>query len=81
MPQESPIFTTLKGVLKSAADIKIEILVLVRSLKSSSFQMGETFWGVVSAAVKLTWLLRETGNSAPEADSRIPPNPKKGGID
>ena len=35
----------------SAADVKIEIPVLVRSLKSSilsstSFQMGETFWGV-----------------------------------
>ena len=41
----------------SAADVKLEIPVLVRSLKSSilsstSFQMGKTFWGVVSAAVE-----------------------------
>ena len=60
---------------------------LLRSQKSSilsstSFQMGKTFWGVVSAAVeqsrrKPTWLLRETGNSALEADPRIPPNQKK----
>ena len=39
----------------SAADIKMETSVLVRSLKSrilssTSFQMGKTFWGVVSAA-------------------------------
>ena len=57
------------------ADVKMEIPVLVRSLKSSilsstSFQMGKTFWGVVG-------LLRETGNSSPEADTRIPPNQKK----
>ena len=42
---------------KSAADVKMEIPVLVRSLKSSilsstSFQMGKIFWGVVSAAVE-----------------------------
>ena len=41
----------------SAADVKMEIPVLVRSLKSSilsstSFQMGITFWGVVNAAVE-----------------------------
>ena len=41
---------------KLAADVKKEISVLVRSLKSSilsstSFQKGKTFWGVVSAAV------------------------------
>ena len=45
--------------------------------------MGKTFWGVVIAAVeqptgvKPTWLLGETGNSAPEADPRIPQNKKK----
>ena len=72
----------------TAADVKMVIPVLVRSLKSSilsstSFQMGKTFWVVVSAAVesnlgvKPTWLLRETGNSALEADPRIPPNQKK----
>ena len=27
--------------------------------------------------MKPTWLLRKTGNSAPEADLRIPPNKKK----
>ena len=37
-------------------------------------------WGVLlksNLGVKPTWLLRETGNSAPEADPRIPPNQKK----
>ena len=43
----------------SAADVKMEIPVLVQSLKSSilsstSFQMGKTFWGVASAAVEQT---------------------------
>ena len=42
---------------QSAADVKMEISVLVRSLKSnilssSSFKMVKTFWGVVSAAVE-----------------------------
>ena len=42
---------------RSAADVKMEIPVLVQSLKSSilgstSFQMSKTFWGVVSAAVE-----------------------------
>ena len=63
----------------------MEIPVIVRSLKTSilsstSFQMGKTFWGVASAAVvqsRREWLLRETGNSAHEADPRIPPNHKK----
>ena len=41
----------------SAADVKMEIPVLVRSLKSSilsstSLQMDKTFGGVVSAAVE-----------------------------
>ena len=41
----------------TAADVKMEIPVLVRSLKSSilrstSFQMGKIFWGEVSAAVE-----------------------------
>ena len=43
---------------ESAADVKMEIPVLVRSLKSSilsstSFQPDETFWWVVSADVEL----------------------------
>ena len=72
----------------SAVDVKMEIPVLVLSLKSSilsstSFQMGKTFWGGVSAAVEQsrckapTWLLRETGNLALKADPRISPNQKK----
>ena len=41
----------------SVADVKMEIPVLVRSLKSSnwslaSFQLDDTFWGVASAAVE-----------------------------
>ena len=41
----------------SAGDVKMEIPVPVRSLKSSilrstSFQMGKTFWGAVSAVVE-----------------------------
>ena len=63
------------------ADVKMELPVLIRSLKSSilgstSFQMGKTVWGVGSAAVeqsrrvKPTWLLREMGNLAPEADTK-----------
>ena len=41
----------------SVADVKMEIPILVWSLKSSilsstSFQTGKTFWGVVSAAVE-----------------------------
>ena len=31
----------------------------------------------MAAAEQSTWLLRETGNSALEADPRIPPNQKK----
>ena len=43
--------------LLSAADVKIEITVLVPSLRSiilssTSFKMDETFWKVVSAADK-----------------------------
>ena len=71
-------------VVLSAADVKMEIPVLVQSLKSSitsstSLQMGKTFWGVVSASVeqsrrKVNTLLGETGNFALEADPRIPQN-------
>ena len=72
----------------SVADVKMEIPVLVQSLKSSilsstSFQMGKTFWGVASAAVEQSVrkanmvAQRETGNLALEADPRIPPNQKK----
>ena len=44
-------------LIPNAADVKMEIPVLVRSLKSSIlsstiFQMSKTFWRVVSAAVE-----------------------------
>ena len=61
--------------LALAADVKMEIPVLVRSLKSSilsstRFQMGKTFWGVVSAAVeqsrrKVNMVAREDGKFGP----------------
>ena len=71
----------------SAADVKMEIPVLVRSLKSSilsstSLQMGKTFWGVVIYAVeqsrlKTNLVAQGDGTFGPchEADPRIP---KKG---
>ena len=72
----------------SMANVKMEIPDLGRSLKSSilsstSVQMVKTFLGVVSAAVEQsigvrpTWLLGETGNSALDVDTRIPPNQRK----
>ena len=50
---------------KSAADVKMEILVLVPSLKSNilsftSFQMDETFWRLVKAAVKINFGTKPT---------------------
>ena len=45
----------------SAADVKIEISVLVRSLKSTGFQMDKTFWGVVGAAVEQSRLEANSG--------------------
>ena len=71
----------------SAAQIKMEIPVLVQSLKSSilsstSLQMNKTFCGVASAAVEQTWRKANmvawgARNSALEADPRIPPNQKR----
>ena len=51
------------------------VAVLVASLKSiilspNSFHMDKTW-------IKPTWLLRETGNSPLEADTRIPPNKQR----
>ena len=62
--------------MRIAADVKMEIPALVRSLKSSilsstSFQMGKTFWGVVSAAVEQSWPLRLTPGSLPKKCLRI----------
>ena len=42
---------------ESAADVKMEIPVIVQSVKSSTLsstnlQMGKAFWGVLSAAVE-----------------------------
>ena len=63
------------GLLSSAADVKMEIPVLVPSLKSSilsstSFQMGKTFWGVVSAAVEQS---RRKANRVAQGDRRFGP--------
>ena len=59
----------------SAADVKMEIPVLVRSLKSSIFcstslQMGKTFWGVVSAAVEQS---RRKANMVAQGDGKFGP--------
>ena len=57
------------------ADVKMETPVLVRSLKSSilsstSFQMGKTFWGVVSAAVEQS---RRKANMVSQGDGKFGP--------
>ena len=57
----------------SAADVKMEVPVLVRSLKSSilsstSFQMGKTFWGVLSAAVEQS---RCKANMVAQGDGKL----------
>ena len=57
----------------SAADVKMEIPVLVHSLKSSilssaSFQMGKTFWGVVNAAVEQS---RSKANMVAQGDGKF----------
>ena len=59
----------------SAADVKMEIPVLVRSLKSSilsstSFQVGKTFWEVVSAAVEQS---RRKANMVAQGDGKFGP--------
>ena len=64
------------GLGVSAADVKMEIPVLIRSLKSSilsstSFQMGKTFWGVVSAAVEQ---FRRKANMVAQGDGKFGPS-------
>ena len=61
--------------VQSAADVKMEIPVLVRLLKSSilsstSFQMGKTSWGVVSAAVEQS---RHKANMVAQGDGKFGP--------
>ena len=56
--------------LQSAADVKMEIPVLVRSLKSTSFLMGKTIWGVVSAAVEQS---RRKANKVAQGDGKFGP--------
>ena len=61
--------------VNAAADVKMEIPVLVRSLKSSilsstSFQMGKTFWGVGSASVEQS---RRKFNMAAQGDGKFGP--------
>ena len=65
----------LKVLIESAAYVKMEIPVLVRSLKSSilsstSFQMGKTFWGVVSAAVEQS---RRKASKVAQGDGKFCP--------
>ena len=59
--------------LKAAADVKMEIPVLVQSLKSSilsstSFQKGTAFWGVVRAAVEQS---RHKANMVAQGDGKF----------
>ena len=61
--------------IMAAADVKMEIPVLVRSLKSStlsstSFQMDKTVWGVVSAAVEQS---RRKANMVAQGDGKFGP--------
>ena len=63
----------------SAADVKMEIPVLARSLQSSilsftSSQMGKTFWGVGSAAVEQT---RRKANMVAQGDVKFGPSSTK----
>ena len=63
----------------SAADVKMAIPVLVRSLKSSilsstNFQMGKAFWGVGSAAVEQS---RGKANMIAQGDGKFGQNPSK----
>ena len=63
-----------KNILKQV-DVKMEIPVLVRSLKSSilsssSSQLNETFWGVVSAAVEQS---RRHANTVAQGDGKFGP--------
>ena len=60
---------------ESAADVKMEKQVRVRSLKSSilsstSFQMGKTFWGVANAAVEQS---RRKANMVAQGDGKFGP--------
>ena len=71
----------------SAADVKMKIPFLVRSLKSNiwsstSFQMGKTFWWVVSAAVeqsrrKATMVAQGDGKFGPWGWPQGTSKPKK----
>ena len=59
----------------SAADVKVEIPVLIQSLKSSSlsstsFLLKETFWGAESAAVEQP---RSKANMATQGDGKFRP--------
>ena len=74
--------------LFSVADVKMEIPVLVQSLKSStmsstSLQLDKTFRGVLSAAVQSNQGLKANmvdqgdGNFSSKTGPRIPPSKKK----
>ena len=64
-----------ESAVLSAADVKMEIPILIRSLKSSilsstSLQMGKTFWGVGSAAVEQS---RRKANMVAHGDGKFGP--------
>ena len=68
-------FHYIRRSLMSAADVKMKIPVLVGSLRSgilssTSFQMGKTFWGVVSAAVEQS---RRKVNMVAQGDGKFGP--------
>ena len=78
------VFTAIIIWWGSVADVKMEIPVLVRSLKSSilsstSFQMGKTFWGAVNADADQSWC---KANMVAQGDGEFgpldwPKNPSK----
>ena len=83
-----PICHPKAYLIMSAADVKMEIPVLVRSLKSSilsstNFQMGKSLWGVASVAVEQS---RRKANMVAQGDGKFgsrgwtqnPSKPKKG---
>ena len=84
--QDENIYTQ-KSSAKSVVNVKMEIPVLVRSMKtivlsSTSFQMDKTFWGVVRAAVgqsrlKANMVAQRDGNFGPWGWPKWPQDPSK----
>ena len=71
----SCFYEIISSTEESAADVEMEIPVLVQSLKSSilsstSFQLDKTVWGVVSAAVEQS---RRKANLVTQGDGKFGP--------